>query len=99
MSASDEMGHLVPTLIRDAYPRHASKEMARAADVPLETSRNWLRRRAIPSAATLLKAAARCERFADALARLARDLEARGERSAEAQHGAAESGRAQGVMT
>jgi hypothetical protein len=77
MKASAEVGHLVPLLIKAAFPRHSVKLMAAAADVPLETSRNWLRRRSIPSAASLLKAATRCERFAHALGRLARDLEAR----------------------
>jgi hypothetical protein len=77
MTASAGKGHLVPSLIRAAYPDHAAKRWARAAAIPVETARNHLRGRATPSAATLLRAAAHCERIANALARLADDLEGR----------------------
>jgi transcriptional regulator with XRE-family HTH domain len=73
MSATAEKGHDVPTLLREAWPRHTAKQAARAAGVPHETARNWLRGRATPSAETLLRAAAECERLATALERLLHD--------------------------
>lgn len=76
MSASVEEGHVVPTIIRGAYPAHAAKLTARAARVPVETARNWIRGRATPSAETLLRAAAECDRLAAALERLLHDRRA-----------------------
>jgi hypothetical protein len=66
--ASGEIGQDVPTLLRAAWPAHAAKRAARAADVPLETARNWLRGRGRPLAETLLKMAARDADMAGALA-------------------------------
>lgn len=71
--ASALSGHVVPAVIRAAYPAHAAKLTARAAHVPVETARNWLRGRATPSAETLLRAAAECDRLASALERLLAD--------------------------
>lgn len=67
MRASAPMGHLLPPLIREAYPRHAAKRAARATGAPLETARNWVRGRAAPSAETLLRWADACDAFAAAL--------------------------------
>lgn len=67
MSATTQRGHLVPTLMAEAYPAHRVKRAARAADVPIETARNWWRGRAVPSAETLLRWAARCDAMAAAL--------------------------------
>jgi hypothetical protein len=67
MSATIGKGQDVPTLIREAWGKHAAKHAARAALVPYETARNWLRARAVPSAATLLAMAERDERMAAAL--------------------------------
>ena len=66
----------VRNLLRAAYPRHTAKLAAIAADVPTETSRNWIRGRATPSASTLLRMAARCDRMADALTRMLHDRRA-----------------------
>lgn len=76
MSATTRNGQDVPNLLRAAYPRHTAKMAASAADVPPETARNWLRSRATPSASTLLRMASRCDRLADALARLLHDRRA-----------------------
>lgn len=77
MSATARNGHDVPNLLRAAYPgQHAAKRAAQAAEVPSETARNWLRGRATPSASTLLRMAARCDRLADALERLLHDRRA-----------------------
>lgn len=73
MTAIGQKGRDVPDLLRAAYPRHATKRAALAADVPTETARNWLRGRATPSASTLLRMAARCGRMASALERLLHD--------------------------
>jgi hypothetical protein len=73
MSATARSGHDVPNLLRTAYPEHAAKRAASAAEVPPETARNWLRGRATPSASTLLRMASRCERLADALERKLHD--------------------------
>ena len=78
MSATGKSGHLVPTLMAAAYPAHRVKCAARAADVPIETARNWWRGRATPSAETLFRWAARCDAMARALeARLHADRTAR----------------------
>ena len=84
MSAIAREGHAMPretvtrvrNLLRAAYPRHTAKLAAAAADVPIETSRNWVRGRATPSASTLLVMASRCERMADALLRMVHDRRA-----------------------
>jgi len=76
MSASVRNGQIVPAVIRAAYPQHATKRVAAAADVPLETARNYVRGRAEPSLSTMLRMAARCERFAEALERLLNDRRA-----------------------
>jgi hypothetical protein len=68
--ATAQTGHDVPPLLRDAYPRHAAKMAANAAGVPIETARNWIRGRAVPSADTLLRMADTCDRMAAALERL-----------------------------
>ena len=81
MSATSRVGHRMPpdtgipvcNLLRAAYPRHTAKLAAIAADVPAETSRNWVRGRATPSASTLLRMAARCDRMAAALERILHD--------------------------
>lgn len=65
--ASAVSGHEVPTLMRAAYRRHAVKLASRATGAPLETCRNWWRRRASPNAETLLRWADNCDRFAAAL--------------------------------
>jgi hypothetical protein len=67
MIATAQKGHDVPPLLREAYPRHTAKRAANAAGVPLETARNWVRGRAVPSADTLLRMADVCERIAHAL--------------------------------
>lgn len=69
MTASAEMGQILPPLIREAYPRHAVKRAANAAGVPLETARNWTRGRASPTADALLRWALACEDMAAALQR------------------------------
>jgi hypothetical protein len=67
------MGHAMPPLLREAYPQHAAKRAAAAADVPIETARTWVRGRAAPSAERLLLMADRCDAMAAALeARLRR---------------------------
>jgi len=76
MSATVRSGHVVPNLLRAAYPKHTTKRAATAANVPNETARNWLRGRAVPSASTLLAMAARCDRLADALERFLHDRRA-----------------------
>lgn len=76
MNATAPDGHDVPHLLRDAWPRHTVKCAARAADVPVETSRNWLRGRARPLAETLLRMAARDEAMAAALRRRLDDMRA-----------------------
>lgn len=76
MSATAPMGHGMPALIREAYPRHAAKSAARAARVPHETARNWVRGRAAPSAETLLAWAARCDAMAAALERRMNEIRA-----------------------
>lgn len=68
-SASAQSGRDVPDLFRAAWRNHTAKRAARAADVPVETARNWLRGRARPLAETLLRMAERDEALADALAR------------------------------
>lgn len=74
MSATARSGQDVPNLLRAAYPgKHAAKRIATAAEVPPETARNWLRSRATPSASTLLRMAARCDRMAAALESLMHD--------------------------
>lgn len=73
MSATVREGRIVPALLREAYPRHTVKMTARAADVPHETGRNWVRGRAEPSLSTLLRMASRCERMATALERILND--------------------------
>lgn len=69
MSATAQKGHFLPPLLREAYPRHTVKMVERQADVPHETARNWVRGKAVPSAETLLRWAARCEAMAAALRR------------------------------
>ena len=76
MSATTRNGQIVPALIRAAYPEHATKRVATAADVPLETARNYVRGRAEPSLSTLLRMAARCEQFAEKLEGLLHDRRA-----------------------
>lgn len=73
MSATTRDGQVMPALLREAYPAHATKRTARAADVPLETARNWVRGRAEPSLSTLLRMAQRCDEFAAALERRLND--------------------------
>ena len=70
MSASAAKGHLLPPLLREAWPRHTAKRVALAADVPLETARNWVRGRAAPSAELFLRLADTSGGFADAIERL-----------------------------
>lgn len=67
--ATAEAGHDVPSLMREAWPRHTAKRGAIAADVPHETARNWLRRRARPLADALLRMADNDEAMAAALRR------------------------------
>lgn len=68
-SATKTMGGLA-TLLRDAFPRHATKRAAMAADVPVETARSWVKGKFVPSADTLLRMAERDDAMADALERL-----------------------------
>jgi hypothetical protein len=76
VSATARDGQDVPNLLRAAYAQHVTKRTAIAADVPVETARNWVRGRATPSASTLLRMAARCDRVASALERLLNDRRA-----------------------
>jgi hypothetical protein len=79
MSATTAKGQILPALLRAAYPRHTAKLAARAACVPLETARNWVRGRAAPPADTLLRWAARCDALANALETYLEDTYARAE--------------------
>ncbi len=54
----------VCNLLRNAYPRHAAKHVARGADVPVDTARAWVTGRKRMCAVALLRLAARCDRFA-----------------------------------
>lgn len=69
MSASAAAGRLLTPIFREAWPRHAAKLAARAAEVPHETARSWIQGRAVPSADRLLRMAARDEALAAALER------------------------------
>ena len=69
MPATSRLGAALTPIFRDAYPRHASKRAAQAAEVPYETARAWVKGYATPSAAVLLRMAARCDDFASALER------------------------------
>ena len=69
MIATTHPGRVVPHLLRRAWPRHAAKRAASAANVPLETARNWVRGRAAMTAETLIRMAARDEALASALMR------------------------------
>lgn len=62
-------GRDVPGILRAAWPTHTAKRAARAADVPVETSRNWLRGRGRPLAETLLRMAERNDALRAALIR------------------------------
>lgn len=75
MSVSSAMGGGVTPLLREAWPQHTSKMAARAARVPLETARSWVKGYSIPSAATFLNMADNDPAFALALE--ARAVEAR----------------------
>lgn len=68
MSATSESAS-VARLLRDAYPRHAAKQTARAANVPLATAKSWVAGRFTPSAATLLRMADACDLIAAAIER------------------------------
>lgn len=76
MTASAQMGDLVTQLFREAWPRHAAKHAAIAAEVPHETARSWIKRRAVPSADRLLRMAERDEALAAALERQLADRRA-----------------------
>ena len=69
MSASVPAGDGITPLLREAYDKHRAKRAAHAADVPHETARSWLKGQSTPSAAVLLRMAARCDDFAAALER------------------------------
>jgi hypothetical protein len=57
MSATTEVAW-IHAIIGAAYPgRHATKRLAREADVPLGTARGWLSGRFVPSTAYLLRLA------------------------------------------
>jgi len=62
-------------LFRDTWPKHTAKHVARAADGPVATAKNWVQRRFTPSADTLLKMAAENQELR---AELIRRLEAFG---------------------
>lgn len=68
MSASTKEASIL-ALLRDAYPEHAAKRIARAADVPLGTAKAWASGRFTPPSSILLKMADRCDAMADALER------------------------------
>lgn len=68
MTASDN-GASILALFHDAYPAHAAKRIAQAADVPLGTAKAWASGRYTPPSSVLLKMADRCDRMADALER------------------------------
>lgn len=55
------------TLARTVWPRHTTKHMARAADVPISTAKGWAIGRFVPSANTLLRMAQRDRDLAHAL--------------------------------
>jgi hypothetical protein len=64
-------------LLRDAYPQHAAKLVAEAADVSHRTSEAWVSGSRDPSASTLIRAIAEDTRLEAALSRLVADLRAR----------------------
>lgn len=76
-------GASIHAILCRAFPRDRAKHLARAADAPLGTARAWASGRFIPSAETLMRMAERDERLADAL--MARLVDARARRAAEAQ--------------
>jgi hypothetical protein len=55
------------SILRAAYPAHAAKLAARAADVSARTAEAWVSGRREPAASVLLRMALRCDRMADAL--------------------------------
>ncbi len=67
--ATISAGQILPSLIREAYPRDTAKRAAIAANVPHETARNWCRGRASPSLPFLLRWASTCDLMAAALKR------------------------------
>lgn len=67
MNASAQKGQFLPPLLREAYPTHTAKRAARAAGVPHERARGWLKGRGEPSLGFLLDWAARCDALAAAL--------------------------------
>lgn len=68
MNASNN-GASILALFHDAYPAHAAKRIAHAADVPIGTAKAWASGRYTPPSSILLKMADRCDRMADALER------------------------------
>lgn len=68
MKSSDN-GASILALFHEAYPLHAAKRIAQAADVPLGTAKAWASGRFTPPSSVLLKMADRCDRIADALER------------------------------
>ena len=76
MNATSGKGGPIPSLLRDAWPRHTSKLAARAAGVAFETSRDWVRGHSRPLAETLLRMAANDDAMAEALRRRLDDLRA-----------------------
>ena len=76
MNATAREGQFLPAVLRAAYPEHTVKRVSAAAGVPHESARNWVRGRSEPSLSVLLRMAARCDRFADALERRLNDRRA-----------------------
>jgi hypothetical protein len=68
MKSSDNEASIL-ALLHEAYPAHAAKRIAQAADVPLGTAKAWASGRFTPPSSILLKMADRCELIADALER------------------------------
>ncbi|MBU8540838.1 hypothetical protein [Falsiroseomonas tokyonensis] len=69
MSATTTDTSILRSLFRDAYPKNTAKHVARAANAPVATAQSWVSGRFTPSALTLLKMAAACERMAFTLER------------------------------
>jgi hypothetical protein len=70
-------GAVTAELLRDAFPEHAAKHAARAADVSHRTTEAWVAGRREPSASVLIRAIAEDTRLEAALSRLVADLRAR----------------------
>ena len=59
MTATVQMGQVSTALLREAWPRHAAKRLARALGIPFDTARNYVAGRSRLTAEALLEAAAR----------------------------------------